>query len=74
LKTLPYNIIPHRSGAALKLKNPTWRDVERNRLIREKHLLGKDDWESGSVILPEKRRKARGFIHGDIRRHCEPNE
>jgi hypothetical protein len=41
-------IIPPRSGAALKLKNPTWGDVERNRLIREKHLLGKDAWKSGS--------------------------
>ena len=24
--------------------------------------------------LPEKRRKALGFIHGDIRHHCEPSE
>lgn len=44
-------IIPPRSGAALKLKNPTWGDVERNRLIREKHLLGKDAWKSGSGYL-----------------------
>jgi len=41
-------IIPPRSGAALKLKNPTWGDVERNRLVRENHLLGKDAWKSGS--------------------------
>lgn len=41
-------IIPPRSGAALKLKKPTWGDVERNRLIREKHLLGKEAWKVGS--------------------------
>ena len=26
------------------------------------------------AFLPEKRRKAPGFIHGDIRRLCEPSE
>lgn len=41
-------IIPPRSGAALKKKNLSWGDVERNRLIREKHLLGKDAWKTGS--------------------------
>ncbi|MBM4254059.1 MAG: IS5 family transposase [Deltaproteobacteria bacterium] len=41
-------IIPPRSGAALKLQNPTWGDVERNRLVREHQLLGKDAWKSGS--------------------------
>lgn len=41
-------IIPPRSGAALKLKKPTWGDVQRNRLIKEMHLLGKDAWKSGS--------------------------
>lgn len=41
-------IIPPRSGAALKLKSPTWGDVERNRLVRESHLLGKDAWKTGS--------------------------
>jgi len=41
-------IIPPRSGAAIKQKKPTWGDVERNRLVREKHLLGEDAWKSGS--------------------------
>ena len=41
-------IIPPRSGAALKLRNPTWGDVERNRILREKHVLGKDAWKKGS--------------------------
>lgn len=41
-------IIPPRSGAALKLENPTWGDVERNRLIRENHLLGKNVWKYAS--------------------------
>lgn len=41
-------IIPPRSGAALKLKNPTFGDVERNRLVRENHLLGKEAWKTGS--------------------------
>lgn len=41
-------IIPPRSGAALKLKNITWGDVERNRLVKENHLLGKDAWKTGS--------------------------
>jgi Transposase DDE domain len=41
-------IIPPRSGAALKLKNLTWGDVERNRLVRENHLLGKNAWKTGS--------------------------
>ena len=41
-------IIPPRSGAALKPKKISWGDVERNRLITEKHLLGKDAWKTGS--------------------------
>jgi len=41
-------IIPPRSGAALKKKKLSWGDVERNRLVREKHLLGKDSWKTGS--------------------------
>ena len=41
-------IIPPRSGAALKTKNLSWGDVERNRLVCEKHLLGKDAWKQGS--------------------------
>lgn len=41
-------IIPPRSGAALKKKKLSWGDVERNRLVREKHLLGKDAWKTGS--------------------------
>lgn len=41
-------IIPPRSGAALKQKNIGWGDVERNRLVRENHLLGKDAWKTGS--------------------------
>lgn len=42
-------IIPPRSGAALKLKNPSWGDVERNRLIREQHALGKKLWKKASA-------------------------
>jgi transposase len=41
-------IIPPRSGAALKTKNISWGDAERNRLVREKHLLGKDTWKTAS--------------------------
>lgn len=41
-------IIEPRSGAALKKKKVSWGDVERNRLVREKHLLGKDAWKTGS--------------------------
>lgn len=41
-------IIPPRSGAALKTKNLTWGDVQRNRLVRENHLLGKSAWKVGS--------------------------
>lgn len=41
-------IIPPRSGAALKLKNLTWGDVERNRLVREQHFLGKREWKTAS--------------------------
>ena len=41
-------IVPPRSGAALKKKNPSWGDVERNRLVREKHLLGKNTWKTAS--------------------------
>lgn len=41
-------IIPPRSGAALKRKNLSWGDVQRNRLVREKHLLGKQSWKTGS--------------------------
>jgi Transposase DDE domain len=40
--------IPPRSGAALKRKNLSWGDVERNRLVRANHLLGKDAWKKGS--------------------------
>jgi hypothetical protein len=41
-------IIPPRSGAALKKKNVSLGDAERNRLIRETHLLGKESWKTGS--------------------------
>lgn len=41
-------IIPPRSGAALKQKNVSWGDVERNRIILENHLLGKKLWKSAS--------------------------
>lgn len=41
-------IVPPRSGAALKLKKISWGDVERNRLVRENHLLGKNAWKTGS--------------------------
>lgn len=41
-------IIPVRSGAALKQKNVGWGDVERNRIIKETHCLGKDVWKYGS--------------------------
>jgi hypothetical protein len=41
-------IIPPRSGAALKLKKPSWGDMERNRLIREQHVLGKKLWKKAS--------------------------
>jgi hypothetical protein len=41
-------IIPPRSGAALKTKNITWGDVERNRLVRENHFLGKKLWKTAS--------------------------
>jgi hypothetical protein len=38
-------IIPPRSGAALKLTNPSWGDVERNRNILEKHFIGGELWK-----------------------------
>ena len=41
-------IIPVRSGAALKRKNISWGDVERNRIVKETHRLGKDAWKYGS--------------------------
>lgn len=41
-------IIPPRSGGALKLKNVTWGDVERNRILKENHLLGKKSWKKAS--------------------------
>lgn len=41
-------IIPPRSGAALKTKNISWGDVERNRLIHENHFLGKKLWKTAS--------------------------
>lgn len=41
-------IIPPRSGAALKTKNISWGDVERNRIIKERHKIGKDAWKTGS--------------------------
>lgn len=41
-------IIPPRSGGALKLKNVTWGDVERNRILKENHLLGKKSWKRAS--------------------------
>ena len=41
-------IIPVRSGAALKKKNISWGDVERNRIIKETHCLGKTSWKQGS--------------------------
>ena len=41
-------IIPPRSGAALKLKNKTKGYFERNRLIKENHLLGREVWKSSS--------------------------
>lgn len=41
-------IIPPRSGAALKKKNVTWGDVERNRLILENRFLGKRLWKTAS--------------------------
>jgi Transposase DDE domain len=41
-------IIPPRSGAALKTKDITWADVERNRLLHENHLLGKAEWKAAS--------------------------
>ena len=41
-------IIPVRSGAALKKKNISWGDVERNRIVKETHCLGKDAWKYGS--------------------------
>ena len=44
-------IIPPRSGAALKLKNPTWGDLERNRLVREQHLIGKKTWKKASGCI-----------------------
>lgn len=34
-------IIPPQIGCALKMKNVTWADVERNRILKENHLLGK---------------------------------
>jgi IS5 family transposase len=41
-------IIPPRSGAAIKKKNLSWGDVERNRLITEKRFWGKNDWKKVS--------------------------
>jgi IS5 family transposase len=41
-------IIPVRSGAALKKKNISWGDVERNRIVKETHCLGKDAWKYGT--------------------------
>lgn len=41
-------IIPVRSGAALKQKNISWGDVQRNRIVKETYLLGKDLWKYGS--------------------------
>ncbi len=38
-------LIPPRSGAALKLSDPNWGDVERNRNILEKHFLGNELWK-----------------------------
>jgi IS5 family transposase len=41
-------IIPPRSGAALKKKNISWGDVERNRLVKENWAIGKKTWKIGS--------------------------
>lgn len=41
-------ILPPRSGGALKLKYVTWGDVERNRILKENHLLGKKSWKKAS--------------------------
>ena len=41
-------IIPPRSGAALKTKNVSFGDAERNRIITEQHFLGKKLWRSAS--------------------------
>ncbi|MBP9706529.1 MAG: IS5 family transposase [Oligoflexales bacterium] len=41
-------IIPVRSGAALKQINISWGDVQRNRIVKETHLLGKDVWKHSS--------------------------
>ena len=45
-----------------------WRVIRKNGAVI---LFGTEPFSS---FLPEKRRKAPGFIHGDIRRHCEPSE
>lgn len=42
------SIIEPPSGAALKKKKVSWGDVERNRLVSEKHLLGEDAWKASS--------------------------
>lgn len=41
-------IIPPRSGAAVKTKNVSFGDAERNRIVKEQHFLGKKLWRSAS--------------------------
>lgn len=41
-------IIPVCSGGTLKQKDLTWGDVERNRIVKEMHLLGKNEWNFAS--------------------------
>ena len=41
-------IVPPRSGAALKKKNLSWGDVERNRLVSENRFMGKKLWKTSS--------------------------
>lgn len=54
-------IIPPRSGAALKPKNISWGegDVERNRILKENHLLGKKSWKRASRYSLEASSKQR---------------
>ena len=68
-------IIPPRSGAALKLKNPRSGDMERNRLIREQYFIGKKPWKKPRDIRNDVSLKpALGVTKGFLVLVCMPGK